>query len=881
MTSPTANIVAGTVLFILQAWSPADAQIATDGTLGSAGALAGPNFAITADLGRQLGANLFHSFSTFNLASGQSATFSGPGNVANIISRVTGGSASSIDGLIRSTIGGANLFLINPKGIAFGPNAQLDLSGSFHASTADYIKFGDGGRFDASNPAASILTAAPPEAFGFLSSGPAPIAVQGSQWEMQPGTSLSIVGGDLTLDGARFRTQGGDLRLAGMTGASEFPIRSPLRTDAGSTTGRVVMTDTQLTADGSDSGPPGAILIQGGDVMLSSSQLASSNASPAAASPIEIQAGDVRFVGGSVIQTFGYLAGAAADIRLSASRNVLISDGSSIGSITFGVGSAGSITLGGTDVRISGGSTLFSSSLPPDASGTSIGTTGSITITAARIAIDGASAIGNASFGGPSGSISMTASESFDLIEGDIVSVAQGRTGQGGDILISAPMARVWRLGNLLSANDALFADAAASSGTVRIEGASIGLAGNIFTSTVNSGAGGNIDIFGGVVAVPVGRIDASTAASGQGGRISLDAADRLEIGDQASPLLAARFGSDFVRSALTVPAGSLYSRFAVITTSTNLDPNNATFGGSGGRVLLASPNLTLGADARILAQSVAGDGSGGAVRISADRLSIKGGQIDVSTAGAGIGGDVEISAGSVELNSGASISASSTAGGTAGSIAIVASDAVRLNGSRISTSASTSDGGNISIRAGNLVHLKNSEITTSVGSGQGSGGNIFIDPTFVILDGASITANAFGGPGGSITIISDYFFATPDSLVEASSQLGVSGSVQIAAPRTDPGSALARLSTATLDASSLLRASCTGRAGPGASTFLGIGRGGIASDPAALAGSRYFDAATSREPHVPPAAASTHRGAPNWYGTGASVLLASDCAGK
>src|SRR2546421_10877122 len=98
------------------------AGVVTDGSLGAAGALSGPNFAVPASLGRLSGSNLFHSFSQFNLANGESATFSGPGNVQNILARVTGGSASSIDGLIHSTIAGANFFLINPRGVIFGPN---------------------------------------------------------------------------------------------------------------------------------------------------------------------------------------------------------------------------------------------------------------------------------------------------------------------------------------------------------------------------------------------------------------------------------------------------------------------------------------------------------------------------------------------------------------------------------------------------------------------------------------------------------------------------------------------------------------------------------------------------------------------------------------
>src|SRR5262245_46876621 len=99
------------------------AQIVTDGTLGPARSLLGPNFAITANLGRQVGTNLFHSFAAFNLASGQSATFSGPTEIANIISRVTGGTVSSIDGSVRSSINGATLFLLIPRAIRYGPNA--------------------------------------------------------------------------------------------------------------------------------------------------------------------------------------------------------------------------------------------------------------------------------------------------------------------------------------------------------------------------------------------------------------------------------------------------------------------------------------------------------------------------------------------------------------------------------------------------------------------------------------------------------------------------------------------------------------------------------------------------------------------------------------
>src|SRR5215203_1768093 len=107
---------------------PGTAQIVMDGKLGAGGPLTGPNYSITAELGRTRGNNLFHSFTRFDLQSGDTATFSGPGSIKNILARVTGGTASSIDGTVRSDIAGANLFLINPSGVIFGPNAVVDVS---------------------------------------------------------------------------------------------------------------------------------------------------------------------------------------------------------------------------------------------------------------------------------------------------------------------------------------------------------------------------------------------------------------------------------------------------------------------------------------------------------------------------------------------------------------------------------------------------------------------------------------------------------------------------------------------------------------------------------------------------------------------------------
>ncbi len=97
--------------------------------------------------GLQQGINLFHSFERFNVDVGTTVLFQDSG-VNNIFGRVTGGEISQILGTLGISGGNANLFLLNPNGIIFGPNSSLDLNGSFLATTANAIKFGEQGFFN-------------------------------------------------------------------------------------------------------------------------------------------------------------------------------------------------------------------------------------------------------------------------------------------------------------------------------------------------------------------------------------------------------------------------------------------------------------------------------------------------------------------------------------------------------------------------------------------------------------------------------------------------------------------------------------------------------------------------------------------------------------
>jgi filamentous hemagglutinin family protein len=209
MSKPSVLFISVLLLFSANLY----AEVVTDGSLGPAQNLQGPDYQIGADLGEQHGPNLFHSFQKFNLESNDSATFSGPNTIENVISRVTGGNPSNIDGTIRSLIPNADFFFLNPYGIVFGPNASLDVPGSFHASTAHYLLLGENERFYSSLGNESILSVASPTAFGFLGNETQSIEVNQSSLTVNKDKMLSLVGGDLIINEATLFAESGQINL--------------------------------------------------------------------------------------------------------------------------------------------------------------------------------------------------------------------------------------------------------------------------------------------------------------------------------------------------------------------------------------------------------------------------------------------------------------------------------------------------------------------------------------------------------------------------------------------------------------------------------------------------------------------------------------------
>jgi large exoprotein involved in heme utilization and adhesion len=139
------------------------------------------------------------------------------------------------------------------------------------------------------------------------------------------------------------------------------------------------------------------------------------------------------------------------------------------------------------------------------------------------------------------------------------------------------------------------------------------------------------------------------------------------------------------------------------------------------------------------------------------------------------------------------------------------------------------------------LLYLVSSGISTSVKGETGNGGNITIDPQLVILNHSSIKAEAIEGHGGNITITAGQFIASSDSIVSATSQLGISGTVEILGPRVDVNSALVVLSSQLRGRTEVLREACAAQGGRPQSSLVEAGRGGLPQDPEATLPALYI----------------------------------------
>jgi filamentous hemagglutinin family protein len=812
----------------------ADAQsqnITIDGRFSPAQPLTGPNYSISADLGKQVGSNLFHSFGNFGLATGESAAFSGPATINNVIGRVTGGNQSSIDGKIQSTITGANLYLINPSGIVFGPHATVDVKGSFHASTADYLKMSDGTKFQATNPDASTLSAAPPAAFGFLTPRPAAITVNGTTLGPVPGT-LGVVAGPVSIAGAALSAPAGTIHVTSVAGTGEVPV------DPRNTPDLTVTSLGPLSVSGgsvldvsnrANRGSGGSVFIRSGALTINSSEINADNFGSGTGGMISLRGDNqVGLSGSTRVHAVAQSLGRGPDIVVESAGSLAITTGSTVSASTSGLGTGG-------DVRVNAEALMISSFGGISSDTSASGSGGSVIVNAGILTITPNGSIGTrTSATGKGGSITVTVPGALSIdgtatfgVTGITALAGPGSTGNAGNITVNAGTLRLVTNG-LISADTLIGAGNAGTvtvnvAGKLSIDGTSQVLATGISSeSGFGLGKAGLVRVNAGSLAITNGgQISASTFGPGAGGDVAVTVTDDVVITGRLG-ILAETFGSGSGGN-VSVTAGRVrIASDGVIAT----DTQRPRSGNAGSVSLNVVGPLTIDGTAQtsftgISSSSLrASNGNVGNVKISAGTLSMtNSGTISTRTDGVGAGGTVAIGIdGDAALRGGAVITTSTTGVGDAGSVDVTARGPLTLSdpGSSITASATSTARGNagsVRVSASQIALMAGSEIS-STAAGTGAGGTVTVTtPGALVLDGAGdantqIAASVTGpqsGSGGTVTVNADILTIRGGAKIASSTAgQGRGSNVQITAASdivlTDRGSQITARSTGSGD---------------------------------------------------------------------------------
>jgi filamentous hemagglutinin family protein len=673
-----------------------------------------------------------------------------------------------------------------------------------------------------------------------------------------PGGQLTVTAPQVTLSGGGVT---GAAAAVGATGLLAQGLFHPLYTGG-------LSLDPALTLAES-----GTITINAAQslTMKGGAQITTDSRNLGASKDITINAGDMMLSdSGSVIAAQSLFAGDSGNVTINATGQVTIDNGFVISANTFGSGNSGNITVNaGKGITITGTASGIASQTgsPPE---------GELDAFAQAVLADP-----DATFANLVGFLGLDPATATILdvlgpLAGDpfgfgpLIPPVKTTPGNAGTISVTAPSIIVSGQNSAIDSGTAWGIKAQdgtvfGNAGAVEVSGGTVTVSGggeirsrsgilDLVSGNLDVGAGnaGTVTVSANDTLTVTGvnsAISTSTFGDGKGGDVRLNAGNRVTVVDGGR--VSAESGG-FVGGAVAVGAGSGGS--VVITAGSTItvsDPGSqvstTTFGdGAGGAVALTANQVDVQNGGQVTSDSggllggvlVVGSGSAGTVTINAtgaNTLTISGADSGVSTTtlGAGDGGDIILtSAGDVMILDGGSVSADSLGGaGLTGTIDIAAGDSIIMENGTISTRAITSDGGNIKLTAPNIVHLEGAQITTSVESGVGGGGNINIDPQFVLVNNSSIIANAFGGPGGNITIIANNFLQSATSIIEASSALSTPGVIEVRSPENNVENNIAQLPAAFIDASALLRGLCTARRTGAPSSFTVAGRGGVPVD--------------------------------------------------
>ncbi|MCC5634651.1 S-layer family protein [Nostoc sp. CHAB 5844] len=406
-------------------------------------------------------------------------------------------------------------------------------------------------------------------------------------------------------------------------------------------------------------------------------------------------------------------------------------------------------------------------------------------------------------------------------------------TGNAGNLNIITPRLTLQQGAGVISSTYGI-----ADSGKIQIEASAIEIFGlsflnpsnvsSIATVTNGTGTAGNVFVNSDSLLVLGGAsLSSTTYGRAASGKVTIHNQNTTVMGE--SP-----FGLYSNISIVTFATGNtqdltLNTRKLQILAGGTVG-SSAFFAGNGGNVNI---NAT-----EAIAISGSSPNNNSSINSAAVRLSPQLRQLfglpDMLTANAG---SVNVTTPNLTLTDGGTVSVTSQGTGNGGNLNIT-SDRIQLkNQGLIQAQTESGNGGNIGLQVGKLLLLRDQSQITSTAGGNGNGGNININaPIIVGLEGSDIIANAVQGRGGNIQITTQGIIGlqyrpqlTVENDITASSQFGVSGTVQINHIGIDPNSGLIELPENLTDSSQQIATGCSTNTG---SSFVATGRGGVPQNP-------------------------------------------------